>query len=168
MSMASYFCREKMMRHFLSILAIALLMCCTSCTNTGSNARENKLDIDLQPSASPTISLNEGRVLDVSIIRLIATPEKFDGKYVRVVGFVSLEFEGTAIYLHKDDYQYKLIKNCLWLNLDSDTARAFEKFDQKYVMVEGTFNAKNRGHLDLSSGALENIKYMSLIGRRPI
>jgi len=33
---------------------------------------------------------------DVTLIQLIANPEKFDGKLIRVIGFLRLEFEGTC------------------------------------------------------------------------
>ncbi len=96
---------------------------------------------------------------DVSIIKLISNPEKFDGKYVRLIGFVRVAFEGDAIYLHEDDYKYGLTKNGLWLNLIKDTyEKQSRKFDRKYVLVEGTFSAKDRGHMGLYSGAIENIK----------
>ena len=37
----------------------------------------------------------------VSLIRLIANPEKYHGKKIQVTGYINLEFEGDAIYLHK-------------------------------------------------------------------
>ena len=36
----------------------------------------------------------------------------------------------------------------------------YKKFNKKYVNVEGTFDAKNLGHLDLWSGAIKDIKRM--------
>jgi len=82
---------------------------------------------------------------DVSIIQLISNPEKFDGKYVRLIGFVRLEFEGDAIYLHEDDYKYGLTRNGLWLDVSEDYYRKDrQKFDQKYVLVEGPL-AQNIG-----------------------
>ncbi len=36
---------------------------------------------------------------NTSLIRLIATPEKYDGKTIQVIGYLHLEFEGDAIYL---------------------------------------------------------------------
>src|SRR5262249_1764153 len=53
--------------------------------------------------------------LSVSLLQLIATPADFDGKYVRVHGFVRIEHEGTAIYLHREDAEHMLTKNGLWL-----------------------------------------------------
>ena len=40
--------------------------------------------------------------LDVGMVQLLATPEKFDGKLVRVVGFLSLEFEGVGACVHEE------------------------------------------------------------------
>jgi hypothetical protein len=37
----------------------------------------------------------------VSILTLLAAPDRYAGKNVRLMGFVNLEFEGDAIYLHR-------------------------------------------------------------------
>ena len=34
--------------------------------------------------------------VSVSVIQLIATPDRFDGKRVQVIGFLKFEFEGNA------------------------------------------------------------------------
>lgn len=52
----------------------------------------------------------------VSIVQLLAVPEKYEGKLVSVRGFVRLESEGSAIYLHEEDYEQSLYSNGLWLN----------------------------------------------------
>ena len=44
------------------------------------------------PNAGP-----DDAVEDVSIVQLIAQPEKFEGKRVRFIGFLRIEFEGNAI-----------------------------------------------------------------------
>lgn len=54
-------------------------------------------------------------VQDVSLIQLIAQPEKFEGKRVRFIGFLRIEFEGNAIYLHREDFDHGITKNGLWL-----------------------------------------------------
>lgn len=104
-------------------------------------------------------NLYEESAIDVSIIQLISNPDKFDGKYVRLIGYVHLEFEGDAIFLHEDDYKYGLTRNGLWLNLTQDCCgKDIRFFNKKYVLVEGTFSAKNHGHMDLFSGAVDKIK----------
>lgn len=47
---------------------------------------------------------------DVSVIQLISTPELFNGKDVRVIGFLHLEFEGDAVYVHRDDFDHAIEK----------------------------------------------------------
>ncbi|SRR6266704_6862939 len=37
----------------------------------------------------------------VSMMRLIATPDKYDGQKVQVVESLVLEFEGNALYMHE-------------------------------------------------------------------
>jgi hypothetical protein len=97
--------------------------------------------------------------LPVSLIQLIATPEQYDGQVVRVIGFVHIEFEGNAIYLHREDYEHNIIGNALWLDHPECVTGAKGKpLISGYALVEGTFNAKNRGHMSLFSGAIVNIK----------
>jgi hypothetical protein len=86
--------------------------------------------------------------MDVSLIQLIANPKEYDGKSVRVSGVVNFEFEGDAIYLHRDDIRYSLTRNGLWLDA---VGMHKAKYNGKYVLVEGTFNASSKGHM--ASGA---------------
>jgi hypothetical protein len=60
------------------------------------------------------VSLNAGEREEihlVSIVQLIASPEKFEGQIVAVVGFLQLELEGSELYLHQDDYINHIRKN---------------------------------------------------------
>lgn len=95
--------------------------------------------------------------IDVSLIQLIANPADYDGKVVRVIGFLRLEFEGNAVYLHQDDYTNSISKNGLWIEITNDMRKKKADFDQKYVMLEGTFNAEMKGHLGLWSGSIQDI-----------
>lgn len=107
----------------------------------------------------------------ISLINLIATPEKFHNKKVRVIGAGRLEFEGNAICLSKDDIAYRISRNCLWINIDPETIRAtqekLEEFNGKYVLIEGVFNAENTGHMGMNSGGIENINRYDLWERSP-
>jgi hypothetical protein len=87
--------------------------------------------------AAPQEQTNTGVVRHVSIIRLIASPEEYDGKHVNVVGFLKVEFEGNAIYLHREDYVKALTENAI--QLDMPDSKVFLKYDRQYVLVEGTF-----------------------------
>ncbi|HYT91974.1 MAG TPA: sigma-70 family RNA polymerase sigma factor [Gemmataceae bacterium] len=103
-----------------------------------------------------------GSPLAVSLIQLIATPKAFDGKYVRVWGFVRFEHEGSAIYLHREDFEQALTKNGLWLVATDIPAEGSDeaKVNNRYALIEGRFNAGERGHRGLWSGSLDRITRM--------
>ena len=100
------------------------------------------------PSAEPQ---------DVSMVQMIANPEKFDGHRVRIIGFVKLEFEGNAIYLHQEDFDHGMTRNGLWLNISEDIRTRSKEFDGHYCLIEGKFNAGAKGHLGMFSGSIEDI-----------
>lgn len=114
------------------------------------------------PSAAQPVAAPAGPI-DVSLIRLIATPEVFDGKLVRVSGFVRIEFEGTAVYLHREDCTQMLTRNGLWLDgVDEAGGEGSKeaKANNRYALLEGQFDAKQHGHMGLWSGSLVKITRM--------
>ncbi|HYJ05111.1 MAG TPA: hypothetical protein VEX43_08255 [Chthoniobacterales bacterium] len=94
---------------------------------------------------------------DVSMVQLIATPEKFDGKFIRVSGFLNLEFEGDSLYLHRDDLFQGLVRNGVWVDRTEAMERERKKLNKHYVMIEGIFSAQHHGHMGLFGGAITNI-----------
>jgi hypothetical protein len=64
---------------------------------------------------STVVPVSQKQPESVSIIRLIATPEKYHGKFVRVEGYLHNQFENSAIYLSKDDADHLIGKNALWV-----------------------------------------------------
>ncbi len=101
-----------------------------------------------------TLNLHAEEPTDVSLVQLVATPERFDGKAVRVIGFLHLEPEGTALYLHSEDLIYTLVKNGVWVNPTADFKK---KLSDRYVLIEGTFDARDHGHKGLWSGAIRDV-----------
>lgn len=95
-------------------------------------------------------------VYETSIIQLLARPEVFDGKKVRVLGYIHWEFEGNGIYLHREDEQRRLYRNGLWVQTKADAAIQ-DRCHNTYVLVEGTFKARNYGHMGLWAGAIVDI-----------
>ncbi len=103
----------------------------------------------------------------LSMIDLIANPELFDGKKVMVRGYVHFEFEGDAIYLHKEDFLYGISRNALWLSLSSSKrANEFSECQDSYALVRGTFKAGVGGHNDMASGELHDIAKCSVGQKR--
>ncbi|MDO3696026.1 hypothetical protein QVZ41_14330 [Wenyingzhuangia sp. chi5] len=95
----------------------------------------------------------------VSIINLIASPEKYHNKKIQVIGYLNIEFEGNGIYLHKEDYDNGIEKNGLWVSFTKKTWEKLKKkkINKTYVIIEGTFNMEDKGHMGLFSGEIEKI-----------
>jgi hypothetical protein len=106
---------------------------------------------------SVTHGEDDPREIAVSLIQLVANPTAFDGKRVLVEGYVTLEFEHQAIWLSELDAKHIIPRNGLWLNVDNRVYANRARIHNRYGLVVGTFNARNRGHLDLFGGAIESI-----------
>jgi hypothetical protein len=52
----------------------------------------------LLAAAIPAMAAPDETPMDVGMVQLLGTPEKYDGMLIRVVGFLSLEFEGIGLY----------------------------------------------------------------------
>lgn len=90
----------------------------------------------------------------VSLIQLIANPEKYDGKQVQVVGFLRLEFEGNALYLHEDDFKNGIYGNAIGIGVTKESKWSKDDVNMRYVMVVGTFMA---GKSNLHTGNIVKI-----------
>src|SRR5262249_41892746 len=106
---------------------------------------------------SPPVNAQLSREMLVSLIQLIANPTEFDQKRVVVKGYVVLEFEDKSLYLSEADAKHGITRNSVWLNVSDAIYSDRARFHQRYVLVEGTFISRRRGHLGLSSGEIENI-----------
>ena len=103
-------------------------------------------------------SFAEGNsALPVSIYQLIANPEKYDRKEVYVIGFMHMEFEGDAIYAHREDWTHTLIQNGIAFDIPKSSYSSWMKINNNYVVVQGIFSATERGHLALRAGTLTKI-----------
>lgn len=100
---------------------------------------------------------------DVTMIQLIATPEKYDGELVRVIGVGNLEFEGNCISLSKEDLKYG-VGNSIWIEL-GEKAISYEeaqRYNGEYVIIEGVFDKDDCGHMDMFCGSIKNISRYDL------
>jgi hypothetical protein len=95
---------------------------------------------------------------EASLAVIIADPLERDGETVRTYGFLNFEFEGNALYLHEEDFLQALSRNAIWVSRpDFLDDRSAGEVSQKYVMIEGTFDADDQGHLGAYSGTLSNV-----------
>jgi hypothetical protein len=102
-----------------------------------------------------------------SIIQLIATPEKYYGKMVSVVGFLEIEKEDVRLFLGEEDYRRNLRDNGVAVDLKKEMIRDIEKLDAHYVLVVGVFQEKGLdGHGSITD-VRECIPWPELTERRP-
>lgn len=96
-----------------------------------------------------------------SLIELIARPELYNGKRVRVIGFVNFEFEGNGLYVSREDWRHSIYRNGVWIDpparVEGDSLPPLETLNQRYVLVEATFRAGAGGHFGMWSGSLANV-----------
>jgi hypothetical protein len=99
--------------------------------------------------------------LSVSIIQLIATPERYEGKRVSVEGIAHFEFEESALYLHREDADCMNSSNGVWLD-----APARPDLNDTFVVVVGRFTACSHGHLGAWPGEIQDVRHLEKAGTR--
>lgn len=107
---------------------------------------------------SGVLQLSAEEPLDISMINLVAAPQQFDGKLVRVRGYLNIEFENIELYLHKEDCVQGLTKNGVWLDLNKDARKKFDSSKLHYVFVEGVVDSSHFGHMGATSATLTKIQ----------
>jgi hypothetical protein len=94
----------------------------------------------------------------VSMITLLASKEKYDGKPVQVSGFLSVTFEDNALYFDENAYVHQFTENALWIEYDDADRPTFENYNRHPGYVIGVFKANGCGHLCLYGGAIVGAK----------
>jgi hypothetical protein len=96
----------------------------------------------------------DAQTVDVPLSTLLANPTAFDGKQVRLVGYVISEMEGWAVFNSENDRRHGGPKNGVWL----DTyGTPFAQVHEAYAVVEGTYDATSCGHLGMWCGTIRNV-----------
>ena len=54
--------------------------------------------------------------VDATLAQLIAKPQAYQGKVVRVAGYLHLEFEGNGLYPNKADSEHYRTAKGVWLD----------------------------------------------------
>jgi hypothetical protein len=103
--------------------------------------------------------------VSVSLIQLIATPERFDGKLVSVVGFLSFGgVEGDGLYLHKDDRDNGT-GNAVRIDRTKEMLRDRERLYDNYVVIVGVFRHEEKPAIYVSTGRITNIQRCAFISQ---
>jgi len=153
------------------IFIILNIMAVTSCSNSQKN-NDASTSLYEQKMNNDSINEEDDMPLYVSIIQLIANPAEYHGKKIAVHGVGNLAFEGTAVYFCIDNWYYVSTKNALWLSIGNEimddelwlyigdkqiSYEEAQKYNGKYVFIEGTFDMYETGHRGGYSGGIYDI-----------
>ena len=154
------------------IIPLALLIALLPPGATGANIAAP----DYQGPCKGVDATGKCQVPIVSLINLIATPERFHQRKVVVVGYASIAFEDVAIGFAKDSTSaesFWLAIDDGELNTNADVDRSQRKFREwrkkyhgRWVRIEGVFDMTMRGHGGMYPGGLRNITQIEPTGRR--
>lgn len=94
--------------------------------------------------------------ISVSLIQVIANPEKYDGKDIQLIGYfhIDIDFDEAVLCLHKEDYNNSIVLNTFWIDVDNKNKQQYEKVNDNYVIIRGIFNKGGHG---IHAGGLTNI-----------
>jgi len=148
------------MKHLIIGICLIIGLLMSACRDrSGSWKPEPK------PQAPVKYEPDTNAIQDISLIPLIANPEKYDGKKIRVIGYLHIEFEGNTLSINKKDYIQDIFKNAIWADFVSrDEMAKNKKFSDHYVLMEGVFSSKMKGHMGMNSGSIKQISRLELWG----
>ncbi len=92
-----------------------------------------------------------------TVIELLARPELYTGKPIRTVGFLSLEFEGQALYHSREDFDHLAYFTGVWVEVPDSFLVKKDSIDQAYVILEGRFRAGRAGHMGGFRGLIDSV-----------
>ncbi len=95
--------------------------------------------------------------VDATLLQILADPVKYHHKVVRVVGYLHLKRYDDALYLHEEDYTHALLGNSIWVDTTDDMRNHEEKLTDRYVVIEGFFDAEKRGPMGAFTGTIRKI-----------
>lgn len=116
------------------------------------------------------VFLSHARAADpifISMVQLLANPEKFDGANVAVMGYCVLDIPlknnpalhgSAALYLHREDSTANLSKNGVVLEVNLPILEKAGDYNKRYVLIKGVFDAKNLGFMKMYSGSIHDIE----------
>jgi len=73
--------------------------------------------------------------------------EKYDGKQVKVEGYLDMTRERDLLYVHKVDSDNVLLSNSIWVHRSERMGADRRKINQRYVKIVGRFKVGFSEHL---------------------
>jgi hypothetical protein len=100
----------------------------------------------------------------VSLIALIAMPEKYEGREVDVAGYLIIEDDNNAVlFVGEGDYRHGLNKNGIRIVFPSEILAKRTVYTKHYVSIRGIFTADYKYRDILYSGAIKELRCIGLV-----
>lgn len=87
--------------------------------------------------------------VNTSMYELLFFPEKYEGRFVWVEGYLSTDYEDSRLYLSKEDLDYFRNENSLWVSYGKKSLRLYPEnrnifsFSGLPVRIGGVFHKSN-------------------------
>jgi|TARA_B110000196_G_C20629227_1_gene423176 hypothetical protein len=87
----------------------------------------------------------------VSLVKIISSPQNYDGKCIQTVGVISVAFEENLLYLNKESYAARAYENAIIQPVVADSVdetesdkmkNLFKTYEGKLVRFTGIYSAK--------------------------
>jgi hypothetical protein len=118
-----------------------------------------------------TADRTKPKVEEVSLVQVLASPQKFDGRDIMVTGYyLSKGNENSTLYLSRDDARIGNISSGIaiagYQNGRVITSEAFNKRQSCFLAVSGKFRAGPTGHMGLWPGMIESVTGVSVFDEK--
>ena len=90
-----------------------------------------------------------------TLIRVLANPDDYDGKKVRVRGALKIKDDAAVLYCTNEDWRYDITINAVLL--DEQKYEELKAFDNKYIIFNGRFDADETGDEGMYAGTIKDI-----------
>ena len=99
---------------------------------------------------------------NVSLLELVVQPEKFDGKTIAVIGYLDVSFDGSLLYVHREDAENWISENAVWVRRTEQMERNRSSLNHKYVKLVGKFKVGYSQQLGDPPNGFSEVQSISL------
>lgn len=138
---------------------IALFLAGTICSMT-SYARDRECSFTVKPVA----------VCEISFYKLLATPKKYDRKYISIVGYVAISNGRLAVYPTRLSYELSIEQDSFSIRTPAEEREDLAKnLNRHYARIAGLFHYQIEEIPDFNPGIgyISKIVDAHLVGPRP-
>lgn len=102
-------------------------------------------------------------VVDVCLSKLIDHAQDYQGKGVRVAGYLELRADGDALFLNAEDMKHGRSDRGVFIELDHKLWKQRKTFTGQTVLLEGVFDSKRFGNTGYYAGTLSHVNKIIIL-----